>query len=120
LERFPLKQSRIPERRRARRYPVSMRMEIWPEAESRRPDPVFVGTRDISMRGIYYLSEVERAVGEVINFCVILLPELTGKPADLLAGIARVVRCEPQADGVPPYGIAIAIERTTHLHGDPP
>ncbi|HXA56588.1 MAG TPA: hypothetical protein VNU84_04065 [Candidatus Acidoferrum sp.] len=104
------------ERRRSTRYTVGLRMEIWPESAERSPDPTFVLTRDISMGGVYFLSEIRRNINSKMNFAVMFLREFTGEGSDLITGIARVVRCD-LLRSVPytPFGIALAIEQTRHL-----
>jgi len=92
-------------------------MEIWPETEPRLPDPTFVSTRDVSLRGVYFFSEAERPVGTKLNFSVLFLREMTGDNVDLISGVARVVSCDLlEADGGRRFGVALAIEETTHLH----
>jgi hypothetical protein len=104
------------ERRGATRYTVGLRMEIWPQSAGRSPDPTFVLTRDISMRGIYFLSEIRRSINSKVNFAVMFLREFTGEDSDLITGVARVVRCD-LLRSVPytPFGVALKIEQTTHL-----
>lgn len=107
------------ERRKARRYAISMRMELWTESEKRRATPVFVRTRDVSLRGIYYFSSIEREVGSLLSFSVIFLKEFSGEDSDLIAGFARVVRCEAHpSNAKAAFGIALAIEKTSHMHGE--
>jgi hypothetical protein len=91
-------------------------MEIWPQSAGRSPDPTFVLTRDISMRGIYFLSEIRRSINSKVNFAVMFLREFTGEDSDLITGVARVVRCD-LLRSVPytPFGVALKIEQTTHL-----
>ena len=69
------------------------------------------------MRGIYFLSEVRRRLNSRLNFAVMFLREFTGEDSDLITGVARVVRCDV-LPSVPytPFGIALAIDRTTHLN----
>jgi c-di-GMP-binding flagellar brake protein YcgR len=107
------------ERRASTRFRVTLRMEIWPENEPRKSETVFVSTRDISLRGIYFHSEVAHAVGSKLNFSVVFLREFSGKETDLIAGTARIVRCERVSDvDISGFGVALAIERTAHLHGE--
>jgi hypothetical protein len=112
----PKRSFTLEERRAATRYVVGLRMELWPQTEHRPPDPIFVITRDISMRGIYFLSEVRRGINFKMNFAVRFLREFTGEDSDLITGVARVVRCD-LLRSIPytPFGVALAIERTTHL-----
>jgi len=107
----------VNERRAARRFRVAMRMEIWPEEQARQADAVFVSTRDVSLRGIYFFGEEVGAVGAKLNFIVLDMRDLGAKPVDLARGIGRVVRSEPlpSAEGQG-FGVALAIEKTTHLH----
>lgn len=104
------------ERRWARRYDVSLQMQIWPESEQRDTAAKVVNTRDISMCGIYFVSEAESDVGARFNFSVMFLRKASGARRDLMSGVARIVRCEPLATGEEPeFGVAMAIEKTTYL-----
>lgn len=91
-------------------------MQIWPELEERGTAAKLVKTRDVSMCGIYFISEAERNVGTRFNFSVMFVRKVSGEQRDLMSGIARIVRCEilsrGQAEG---FGVAMAIEKTTYL-----
>ena len=105
------------ERRCANRYAVAMRMEIWPECEKRGAETEFARTRDISMHGVFFISEIEYAVGTKLNFSVLFLHQPTGSEEDLISGLGRIVRCEPLvAVQELHFGIAIEIEKTTHIY----
>lgn len=94
-------------------------MEVWPESKERLPDPTFVRTRDMSLRGIYFLSDVKHERGARLNFSVIFLREFTREDTDLISGVARIVRCELLSTREPPrFGVALAIEKTVHTHGE--
>jgi hypothetical protein len=107
------------ERRRGIRYAVAMRMEIWPESQERLAEPNFVSTRDVSLRGVYFFTDEERIIGSKLNFSILFLREFIGEEADLINGVARIVRCDLLRDReAPRFGIAMTIEKTTYLHGE--
>jgi hypothetical protein len=106
------------ERRRAIRYAVAMRMEIWPKREERLNVPCLVSTRDISLQGIYFFTDDEPIVGSSLNFSVTFLRQSIGEDADLINGVARILRCEDLPDReAPRFGVAMVIEKTSYLHG---
>lgn len=108
---------RLGERRAANRYTVSMRMEIWPESAERGTGSKIVNTRDVSMNGVYFFSEDERAVGAKLNFSVLFLHQLTRQEGDLICGLARVVRCEPVVSAeAAPFGVAMQVEQTSYRY----
>lgn len=105
------------ERRSANRYAVAMRVEIWPECEKRGSGTEFARTRDISMHGVFFISAIEHAIGKKVNFSVLFLHQPSGSEADLITGLGRIVRCEPLvAVQELHFGIAIEIEKTTHIY----
>ncbi|MGH9574884.1 MAG: PilZ domain-containing protein [Candidatus Acidiferrales bacterium] len=105
------------ERRSANRYAVAMRMELWPECEKRGSGTEFARTRDISMHGVFFVSQTEHTVGTKLNFSVLFLHQPTCSEEDLISGLGRIVRCEPLvAVQELHFGIAIAIEKTMHIY----
>ncbi|HKQ85866.1 MAG TPA: PilZ domain-containing protein [Candidatus Acidoferrales bacterium] len=105
------------ERRSANRYAVVMRMEIWPEFDERGPGTTFVNTRDVSIQGVYFVSDIEHHVGARLNFSVLFVHKPSGREGDLISGLGRIVRCEPLVSiKEPHFGVAMEIEKTTHLH----
>jgi hypothetical protein len=104
------------ERRWAKRYDVSLQMQIWPELEERGRAAKVVETRDVSMCGIYFACEAERDIGTRFNFSIMFVRKASGEQCDLMSGVARIVRCEPLASReAPEFGVAMAIEKTTYL-----
>ncbi len=105
------------ERRSANRYAVAMRMEIGPETEKRGAETEFARTRNISMRGVYFVSDIEHTIGAKLNFSVLFVHPPSGSEEDLISGLGRIVRCEPLvAIHKLHFGVAMEIEKTTHLY----
>ncbi len=69
------------------------------------------------MHGIYFVSDAEHSVGAKLNFSVLFVHRPSGSEADLIAGLGRIVRCEPLVSAEDlHFGVAIEIEKTTHLY----
>lgn len=117
MEKSQKQLSQPGERRCANRYAVAMRMEIWPECEKRGAGTEFARTRDISMHGVFFVSEIEHMIGTKVNFSVVFVRQPSGSEEDLIAGLGRIVRCEPLVafQGLH-FGIAIEIEKATHIY----
>src|SRR5258708_34668120 len=81
------------ERREARRFTMSLPMRVLPrEAKGRELD---AHTRDVSYRGLYFLTEANFEVGSEIEF-VITLPQQVNQPGDVnIRCLGEVVRIEP-------------------------
>jgi hypothetical protein len=106
----------FPERRGATRYDVDLRIETWAESDNRQANSILDRTRNVSLAGIYFITDVKREIGIMLNFCVVFFREFSGDDTDLITGLARVVRCEHlPGDDTPPFGLALSIEQTTHL-----
>lgn len=91
-------------------------MQIWPELEERGGTVKVVKTRDVSMCGIYFISEAQRDIGSRCNFSVMFIRKESGEQRNLMSGVARIVRCEPLPSGeAERFGVAMAIEETTNL-----
>lgn len=99
---------RVEERRTARRYKLSLRVEIWPESTSKGAQPIFFSTKDISSLGFYFESDQDFPVGSRFNFSIILPQEITGATAEFVNGSARTVRIEGTSEDR--LGIGILIE----------
>jgi hypothetical protein len=98
------------ERREARRYTMTLPMRIFPR--DARGSEFQARTRDVSYRGLYFLSELDFEVGREIEF-IITLPEQVTQSGDVhIRCRGLVVRVEP-ADGR--MGIAAKIERYEFL-----
>ncbi len=95
------------ERREARRFTMSLPMRVLPrEAKGRELD---AHTRDVSYRGLYFLTEANFEVGSEIEF-VITLPQQVNQPGDVnIRCLGEVVRIEPTENGR--VGIAARIAR---------
>jgi len=95
------------ERREARRFTMSLPMRVLPrEAKGRELD---AHTRDVSYRGLYFLTEANFEVGSEIEF-VITLPQQVNQPGDVnIRCLGEVVRIEPTENGK--AGIAAKISR---------
>jgi len=95
------------ERREARRFTMSLPMRVLPrESKGRELD---AHTRDVSYRGLYFLTETNFEVGSEIEF-VITLPQQVNQPGDVnIRCLGEVVRIEPTENGR--VGIAAKIAR---------
>lgn len=100
------------ERREARRFTMTLPLRVFPH-ESRGLE-LKAHTRDVSYRGLYFLTEAKFAVGSTIEF-VITLPEQVTQSGDVnIRCQGQVVRTEPGDDGR--TGIAAKINRYEFLH----
>jgi hypothetical protein len=95
------------ERREARRFTMSLPMRVLPrEAQGRELE---VYTRDVSYRGLYFLSAANFEIGGEIEF-VITLPQQVTQSGDVnIRCVGEVVRVEPTENGR--VGIAAKITR---------
>ncbi len=95
------------ERREARRFTMSLPMRVFPrEAKGRELD---AHTRDVSYRGLYFLTEADFKVGSEIDF-VITLPQQVTRSGDVnIRCVGEIVRIEPAENGS--KGIAARIAR---------
>lgn len=100
------------ERREARRFNMTLPMRVLSQ-NSHGPE-LRAQTRDVSYRGLYFLTEAHFAVGSSIEF-VITLPEGITRSGDVnIRCQGQVVRVEPGETGR--TGIAAKIERYEFLH----
>lgn len=91
-------------------------MQIWPELEERDGTTKIVKTRDVSMCGIYFISDDEPDIGSRFNFSVMFIRKASGEQRDLMSGVARIVRCEQlPSSNAERFGVGVAIEKTTYL-----
>jgi PilZ domain len=95
------------DRREARRFTMSLPMRVLPrEAHSHE---LKAQTRDVSYRGLYFLSEARFEVGHEIEF-VLTLPQHISRNGEVdIRCQGQVVRVEPTDNGN--LGIAAKIER---------
>jgi PilZ domain-containing protein len=95
------------ERREARRYTMSLPMRVLPHESQNRE--LSARTRDVSYRGLYFLSDVPFQVGAEIDF-VLTLPQQVPHSAEVdIRCRGQVVRVETSSNGT--AGIAAKIER---------
>src|SRR5712664_377565 len=99
------------ERREARRFTMSLPMRVFPrESKGREMD---AHTRDVSYRGLYFLTDANFQVGSEIEF-VITLPQQVTQSGDVnIRCLGEVVRIEPTENGR--VGIAAKIGRDEML-----
>jgi len=95
------------ERREARRFTMSLPMRVLPrETQGRELD---AHTRDLSYRGLYFLTDANFEIGNEIDF-VITLPQQVTQSGDVnIRCLGEVVRIEPTENGR--VGIAAKIAR---------
>src|SRR5882757_8884385 len=95
------------ERREARRFTMSLPMRVLPrEAPGREVD---ANTRDVSYRGLYFLTDADYKVGSEIEFVIILPRQVTQSGDVNIRCLGEVVRIEPRENGR--MGIAAKIAR---------
>jgi c-di-GMP-binding flagellar brake protein YcgR len=99
------------DRRQARRFSMSLPMRVLPREA--RGNELRANTRDVSYRGLYFLSETKFDVGSQIDF-IIKLPEPVSATGVVdIRCTGRVVRVEAGRNGT--SGIAAKIERYEFL-----
>ena len=99
------------DRREARRFSMSLPMRVLaPEAQSKE---LRASTRDVSYRGLYFLSETKFEVGSQIDF-VLTLPQKLPEAGEVdIRCFGKVVRVEAGSNGA--MGVAAKIERYEFL-----
>jgi hypothetical protein len=99
--------SEAADRREARRFNMTLPLRVLPH-DSR--GSIFTAqTRDVSYRGLYFLSESNFEIGSEIEF-VITLPRQVTQSGDVnIRCLGHIVRVEPTDNGR--TGIAAKIER---------
>jgi hypothetical protein len=99
------------DRREARRFLMSLPMRVLPrEARSKE---LRANTRDVSYRGLYFLSETKFDVGHQIEFVLTLPEKVSPSGAVDIRCIGKVVRVEAGKNGT--MGVAAQIERYEFL-----
>src|SRR5256885_4392215 len=99
------------DRREARRFSMSLPMRVLPrEAHSKE---LHANTRDVSYRGLYFLSETKFDVGSQIDF-VLTLPQKVSESGEVdIRCCGKVLRVEAGNNGT--MGIAARIDRYEFL-----
>jgi len=95
------------ERREARRFNMSLPMRVLPR--DRHENELFGQTRDVSYRGLYFLSDSSFEPGSEIDF-VLTLPQQVSPAGDVnIRCQGQIIRVEPTENGR--IGIAARIQR---------
>lgn len=95
------------DRREARRFTMCLPMRVLPGAT--RKSELVTQTRDVSYRGLYFLSEARFEIGSPIEF-VITLPQQVTQSGDVnIRCQGQILRVEPGANGH--VGVAAKIEQ---------
>jgi hypothetical protein len=95
------------DRREARRFNMTLPLRVLPNEP--HGSELTAQTRDVSYRGLYFLTEIKFPVGSEIEF-VITLPEQVTQSGDVnIRCLGQIVRVEPATNGR--MGIAAKIER---------
>lgn len=98
------------ERRRARRFPLQLPLEVkWHETAGDIQKEATI--RDISATGIYFLVDRDLAPESKVEFYVRLDVEGAPRGGVLLHCVGSVVRVEPTEEAADRVGIAARIER---------
>ena len=99
------------DRREARRFSMSLPMRVLPRET--RKEELRANTRDVSYRGLYFLSETKFEVGHQIDF-VLTLPQKVSQTGEVdIRCFGKVVRVEAGTNGT--MGVAAKIERYEFL-----
>jgi len=106
------------ERRTARRYdlslPVNIRLPI-----NREPRSHSGHTRDISTRGVYFMTQRDLAPGTEIDFTLTLPVEITRGSEVLVRAHGRVIRVDKRVEeDQDSVGVAAVIERYDIIRGE--
>jgi len=112
--------SEMRERRTARRYDLTLPVNIRLAAESliSRQEGK---TRDISTRGLYFVVPRELDAGSELDITLTLPAEITRGVDVLVRAQGKVVRVEPRLeDGATRMGVAAVIERYDIVRGEAP
>ena len=116
--------TKIRERRSARRYDLSLTLAIFPFSGRMIPqqqaDLPRGETRDISTGGIYFTTDEALAAGSKLAFALILSSELTLGREVFICAQGKVVRSEKKMEnGIQRTGVAAIIERYEIVKDDP-
>jgi hypothetical protein len=96
------------ERREARRFTMNLPMRVLPRGAKGRELDAY--TRDVSYRGLYFLTAAKFEIGGEIEF-VITLPQQVTQSGDVnIRCVGEVMRVEPTENGR--VGIAAKIARS--------
>jgi c-di-GMP-binding flagellar brake protein YcgR len=102
----------LEERRAARRYKLTLQIEIRLESNLEEFEPILGRTRDISTHGFYFRSDQGLSVGMRFWFSIMPPWGVTQGTHAFINGRARAVRVEKVSDShVDRVGVGAIIER---------
>ena len=107
------------ERRVTRRYNLSLPIvvSVFPH---KRSESCHGRIRDISARGIYFITDEEFAPGAELEFTVALPVGITQGTEVSIHAHSRVLRTEERREGdTTRTGVAAVIERIEYIRGEP-
>lgn len=95
------------DRREARRFNMALPLQIVSQGAKEPELPVHM--RDVSYRGLYFLSDVNFEAGREIDFVITLPQQMTQSRDVKIRCQGQVVRVEPAEEGH--LGVAAKIDR---------
>jgi hypothetical protein len=101
----------IEERRSSRRYTMALPVTLRPNGRADLSERSGK-TRDVSFRGLYFMTDADCDPGAEIEFILTLPKEITLATDVKIHCFGHVVRVEPQEAG---HGVAARIERYEFL-----
>jgi hypothetical protein len=108
------------ERRSARRYDLSLPVQVIPPG-SQKGDPHPGQTRDVSTRGVYFVIHEELEAGAALDFTMTLPAEITGGGQVHIRAHGHIIRVDrKRGNGHNELGVAAVIERYDILRSDAP
>jgi PilZ domain-containing protein len=107
------------ERRAARRYDMSLPIVVR-VVPQKRSEPCHGRIRDISARGIYFITDEGFTPGAELEFTVALPVEITQGAEVSIHAHSRVLRTEERREGdTARTGVAAVIERIEYIRAEP-
>jgi c-di-GMP-binding flagellar brake protein YcgR len=102
----------LEERRAARRYKLTLQIEIRLESNLKEFEPILSRTRDISTHGFYFRSDQGLSVGMKFGFSIMPPWNVAQGTHAFISGRAMVVRVEEVLESnVDRVGVGAKIER---------
>jgi PilZ domain len=101
------------ERRASRRFSMSLPLVVRCKAASGLLEQT-AQTRDVSFRGLYFVTDTIYEAGNQIEFVLTLPREVTQAGDVRIRCYGQIVRVEPHGEG---HGVAARIERYEFLPG---
>jgi PilZ domain len=107
------------ERRATRRYDLSLPIVVR-VVPHKRSEPCHGRIRDISARGIYFITDEEFTLGAELEFIVALPVEITQGTEVSIHAHSRVLRTEERREEDATHtGVAAVIERIEYIGSEP-